>query len=38
MWLSESGGKIPKSVWLNGEVKAVVRRKEVFGARDEEAK
>ena len=26
------GGKIPKSVWWNDEVKAVFKRKEVLGA------
>ena len=40
MWLSESGGKNPKNVWWNNEVKAAVRRKEaawkeVLGANDE---
>ena len=42
MWLSKSGGKNPKSVWWNNEVKAAVRRKEaawkVLAASDEEAK
>ena len=32
------GGKNPKSVWWNDEVKTAVRRKDVFGAEDEEAK
>ena len=43
MWLSESGGgKNPKGVWWNDEVKAAVRRKELdwkmLAARNEEAK
>ena len=32
------GGKNPKSVWWNDEVKAVVRRKEALAASYEEAK
>ena len=28
MWLSESGGKNPKSVWWADEIKAAVRTKE----------
>ena len=32
------GGKNPKSVWWNDEVKAAVRRKEVLAPNDEEAK
>ena len=32
------GGKNPKSVWLDDEVKAAVRRKEGFAVSDEEAK
>ena len=28
MWLSGSGGKNPKNLWVNDEVKAAVRRKE----------
>ena len=28
----------PKSVWWNDEVKAAVKRKEVLGTRDEDAK
>ena len=32
------GGKRPKSVWWNDEVKAAFRRKEVLAASDEEAK
>ena len=32
------GGKNPKSVWYNDEVKAAVRRKEVLPASDEEVK
>ena len=32
------GGKNPKSVWWNNEVKAAVRRMEVLAARDEKAK
>ena len=44
MWLSEKvGGKDPKSVWWNDEVKVAVRRKEaawkvVLAASNEEAK
>ena len=43
MWLSESGGKNPKTVRWNDEVKATVRGKEaawkkVLAASDEEAK
>ena len=43
VWLSESWGKNPKSVWWNNEINAAVRRKEVdwkevFAASDEEAK
>ena len=32
------GGKNPKSVWWNDEIKAAVRRKEVLGASYEETK
>ena len=32
------GGKSPKSVWWNNEVKTVVRREEVLAANNEEAK
>ena len=32
------GGKNPKSVWWNDEVKAAVRRKEALAASDGEAK
>ena len=43
MWLSESGGKPPKSVLWNNEVKAAVRRKEaawkeLWAASDEKAR
>ena len=31
MWLSEWGGKNPKSAWWNDKVKAAVRRKKVLG-------
>ena len=32
------GGGNPKSVWWNNQIKAAVKRKEVLGARDEDAK
>ena len=38
MWLSEEKGKNQKNVWWNYELKAAVKRKEVFGGRDEVTK
>ena len=43
MWFSERGGKNPKSVWCDDEVKSAVRRKEgpwkeVLAATDEDVK
>ena len=43
MWLSERGGKNPKSVWWNDDVKAAIRKnepaeKDVLECRDEDAK
>ena len=38
MWLSERGGKNPKIVQWNDEVKSAVRRKVVLAVRNEVAK
>ena len=32
------GGRNPKSVWWNNQVNAAVKREEVLGARDEDAR